>query len=242
MSRGSEADSSESPAARSAGDSNADRDRSRGARGLIPSVPSPKRLLAPETEQALTTRQLEILDALEDSIMVESLAGVTMAEIAKRMNCSLRTLYGIAPSKDELVMAIVDRRLHRIGREAIAALERPGSPLSRLRAYLAAANRAVQPTTAAFSRDFARDPAARRVVGEHAAYVVAITQALLDEAVADGEIPEMDTVALAHVLGGLGSEFSRPDVEERIQGSPKDAADFVAEIIFSGLKPMSGIS
>jgi len=45
----------------------------------------------------------------------------------------------------------------------------------------------------------------------------------------------MDTTALAHVLGGLGSEFSRPDLEEQIQGSPKDAADFVADIIFAGL-------
>jgi hypothetical protein len=100
---------------------------------------------------------------------------------------------------------------------------------------LQAANRAVQPTTEAFSRDYARDPAARRVVGEHSAYVVAITRALLDEAVAEGGIPAMDTTALAHVLGGLGNEFSRPEIEEQIQGSPKDAADFVAEIIFAGL-------
>jgi AcrR family transcriptional regulator len=209
--------------------------RTKSFRAPFPSVRGPKRLLALEAERALTTRQLEILDALEDSIMVDSLAGVTMAEIAKRMNCSLRTLYGIAPSKDELVMIVVDRRLHRIGREAIAALDLEGSPLMRLRAYLQAANQAVQPTTAAFSLDFARDPAAKRVVGDHAAYVVSITQALLDEAVVESEIPAMDTVALAHVLGGLGSEFSRPDVEEHIQGSPKDAADFVADIIFRGL-------
>ena len=201
----------------------------------FPSVRAPKRLLAPETEQALTTRQLEILDALEKSVMVDSLADITMAGIAKRMNCSLRTLYGIAPSKDELVMTVVDRRLHRIGREAMQALELDGSPLTRLRAYLQAANRAVQPTTAAFFRDFVHAPAAQRVIGAHGAYVVAITQALLDEAVGEGEIQAMDTVALAHILGGLGAEFSRPDVDEIIHGSPKDAADLVAEIILSGL-------
>ncbi len=209
--------------------------RARSTHARFPRVRAPKRLLAPETEHALTTRQLEILDALEDSVMVDSLADVTMAGIAKRMNCSLRTLYGIAPSKEELVMAVVDRRLHRIGREAMQALELDGSPLTRLRAYLQAANRAVQPTTAAFSRDFAKDPAARRVVGAHGAYVVAITQALLDEAVREGEIQAMDTVALAHILGGLGAEFSKPDVDEIIHGPPKDAADFVAEIILSGL-------
>ena len=81
--------------------------RASAQRSLTAGVRAPKRLLAPETERGLTARQLEILDALEDSIMVESLANVTMAEIAKRMNCSLRTLYGIAPSKDEFVMTIV---------------------------------------------------------------------------------------------------------------------------------------
>ena len=167
--------------------------------------------------------------------MVESLADVTMAEIASRMNCSLRTLYGIAPSRDELVLAIVDRRLHRIGREAIAALDRSGSALERLRAYLQAANQAVHPTNAAFSRDFENDPAATRVVGAHASYVVSITQALLDEAVSEGTIAPIDTTALARILGGLGSEFSRADVEGTIQGSPKEAADAIAEIIFAGL-------
>jgi len=206
------------------------------ARGLrFPNVRAPKRLLPPETEQGLTARQLEILDALEGSIQDEGMARATMAEIAARLNCSLRTLYGIAPSKDELMLTVVDRRLHRIGREAMRALESEGSPLHRLRAYLKATNLAVQPTTAAFSRDFANVPGARRLVESHGAYVVAITQAMLDQAVAEAEIPPLDTAAMAHVLGGLGSEFSRPEIEETIQGTPKETADAVAEVIFEGL-------
>lgn len=103
-----------------------------------------------------------------------------------------------------------------------------------------AANQAVQPTTAAFGRDFAHDRAAQRVVGAHSHYVVSITQALFDEAVAEGEIPEMDTVALAHILGRLGADFSRSDFEEQFEGSPKVSGDFVAEIIFKGLHASRG--
>jgi len=210
--------------------------RSGGARGArFPNVRTPKRLLPPETEQGLTARQLEILDALEGSIHDEGMARATMAEIAARLNCSLRTLYEIAPSKDELMLTVVDRRLHRIGREAMRALESEGSPLHRLRAYLKATNLAVQPATAAFSRVFANVPGAQRLVESHGAYVVAITQAMLDQAVAEGEIPALDTAAMAHVLGGLGSEFSRPEIEETIQGTPKETADAVAEVIFEGL-------
>ena len=202
---------------------------------IRPNALAPKRLLPSETERSLTARQLEILDSLEKSIMTESLADVTMAEIARRMSCSLRTLYGIAPSRDELVLAVVDRRLQRIGREAIATLDRDGTSLERLRAYLGSANHAVHPAMTIFSRDFAKDPAATRLLDSHASYVISVTQALLDEAVAVGEIEPIDTVALARTLGGLGAEFSRPEVDETIKGTPKEAADAVADIIFAGL-------
>jgi AcrR family transcriptional regulator len=198
-------------------------------------VRAPKRLLAPETERGLTARQVEVLDALEGSIHDEGMARATMAEIAARMNCSLRTLYEIAPSKDELVLAVVDRRLHRIGREAMRALDSEGTPLSRLRSYLRATNRAVQPTTTAFLLEFANVPGARRLIESHGAYVIAITQAMLDQAVAEREIPAMDTVAMAHVLGGLGAEFSRPEVDELIAGTAQQTADTIAEVIFAGL-------
>ena len=58
---------------------------------------------------------------------------------------------------------------------------------------------------------------------------------LTDGSISEGQIEAMDTVALAHILGGLGAEFSRPDVGEIIRGSAKDAADFVAELILTGL-------
>ena len=102
-------------------------------------VRAPKRRLSREAESALSPRQLEILDVLEEWILRGGFADVTMAEIAKRAGCSMRTLYGIAPSKDALVLTLLDRRLHRIGREAIRALdldkppfERPTSPSIRI--------------------------------------------------------------------------------------------------------------
>ena len=78
-----------------------------------------------------------------------------MAEISARVGCSLRTLYGIAPSKDELLLTVVDRRLHRIGRAAIEALEPSMRPLDALRAYLQAANVAVAPEAVLLSTDLA---------------------------------------------------------------------------------------
>jgi AcrR family transcriptional regulator len=158
-----------------------------------------------------------------------------MAEIAKRMTCSLRTLYGIAPSKEELVLAVADRHLQRIGREAMEALELDEPPLARLRAYLRATNLALQPTTVIFSTDFNKLPGARQLAEAHAGYIVSITRALLDEAVENEDVAPFDTAALALVLGRLGREFSRPDVEGVAQKPARETADAIAEIILDGL-------
>ena len=158
-----------------------------------------------------------------------------MAEIAKRMSCSLCTLYRIASSKDELVLTILDRRLHRFGREAIRTLERNESPLVRLRAYLRATNLAVQPAAAAFSRDFATVPGAPALNESHANYVVAMTSALLEEAVAACGISSLNAPAMPHALGRLGYDFPRAKMAETTEGSPRKTADAAADIILAGL-------
>ncbi len=206
------------------------------ARLRFPGVRPPKPLLPPDAERRLTERQRQVLDALEELVVGGGLADLTMAEIAGRMNCSLRTLYEISPSKDELVLAVVDRRLHRIGRAAIASLDASMAPLEALRVYLEAVNEAVQPSTESFSRDFADLPGAKPLLDAHEAYVMAVTRSLLDRAVAERQIQPVDSAAMAHLLGGLGREFAQPDVIPLIAETPKRTADALTEIILRGLE------
>jgi AcrR family transcriptional regulator len=208
---------------------------SKDGRLRFPGVRAPKPLLSAETERQLGARQLELLDELEEKLLREGLADLTMAEIAALVKCSLRTLYGIAPSKDELLLTVVDRRLRCIGRAAIEALHTSMRPIDALRAYLRAANAAVQPETLALSAGLAKVAGAERLFDAHENYLIAVTQSLLDRAVADGEIAPVDTAAVAHVLAGLGREFARPEVAELAQASPKETADAVSEIILQGL-------
>jgi AcrR family transcriptional regulator len=201
----------------------------------FPGVRAPKPLLSPDTERRLTARQLQLLDELEELVTAGGLVELTMAEIAARVNCSLRTLYDISPSKDELVLTVVDRRLHRIGRAAVESLDASQTALEVLRAYLRAANVAVQPEAVLFSQNLADLPGAKRLLDAHENYVIAVTQSLLDRAAAEGQIEPIDTASLAHVLGGLGREFGRREVADVAAASPKETADAIAEIILRGL-------
>lgn len=203
-------------------------------------VRAPKPVLALETDQALTPRQRQVLDQLEDLVTEDGLAALTMGQIAAQMGCSLRTLYGISPSKDELVLAAIDRNLRRIGREAIGALDPDMPPLEMLRAYLQAANEAVEPTRVVFARELPSLPGAKRLLDSHEDYVVAVAKSLLDRAVTTGEIVSVDTGPLAHVLGGLGREFGRSSVQDLVEQSPKKTANAIVEIILRGLVRKQG--
>lgn len=204
----------------------------------IRSVPAPRPLLERERERQLTDRQRDVLDQLTtmfDGGFVE----LTMAELASRLNCSLRTLYSLAQSRDELVLMVVDRNLWRIGRSARDAIVAGMAPLDALRVYLQAATMAVSRITPAFARDLAAVPAARRLRAGHNEYLFNVSRTLLELAVERGDIAGVDTSAVARILAGLGRELTRPEVIPTLRGSPKDAADAVVELILRGLQASS---
>jgi AcrR family transcriptional regulator len=207
----------------------------RRGRLRLPGVRPPKPLLDPSLERRLTPRQRELLEALEDLVVRGGLAGLTMAQIATRTSCSLRTLYAIAQSKEELVLAVVDRRLRGIGRRAIASLDASMSPIEALRAYIRAVSEALDPARNAFSREFADLPGGQRMLDAHERYVAAVIQSLLDRGVAEGQIAPCDTASLAHLLGGLGREFARPEVAEAARASPKATVGEIVDVILRGL-------
>lgn len=210
------------------------------ARARLPGVRAPKPLLGPAVERRLTPRQRELVDALEELVVRGRLADLTMAEIAARTNCSLRTLYGIARRKEELVLAVVDRRLHRIGRRAIEALDASQAPLDALRAYLAAVCEAIDPERNALARELVGLAGAERMIDAHERYVVAVVKSLLDRALAEGRIARCDTASVAHLLGGLGREFARPEVADAAWASPRDTVAELTEIVLRGLVARSG--
>ena len=109
-----------------------------GLRDHLRTVPAPEPVLSREREAELTTRQREILDEM-GRIFDKGFVDVTMAELASQLNCSLRTLYGLAEGRNALVMMVVDRNLRHVGRTARRAIVDDMSALEAVRAYLAAA-------------------------------------------------------------------------------------------------------
>lgn len=201
----------------------------------IARVPGPTPVMSRETFHELSHRQQEILDEV-GVLFADGFAHLTMADIAAQLNCSLRTLYTVASSREDLVLIVVDRNLWTIGRAARKAIVPGMAPLDAIRAYLRAANVAVADITEAFANDTAAVPAAHELHDAHNEYLIAVTRALLNEAVRRGDITRCDTAAASRVIAGLGREFTRPGVIPTLRSSPKRAADDMVEVILAGLE------
>jgi AcrR family transcriptional regulator len=208
-------------------------------RRRLAAVRRPRPIMGRDRERALTERQRELLDQME-RLISGGFATLTMAELAARLNCSLRTLYALAPSRDELVLIVVDRSLWRVGRGARDAVRDDLAPLDAVRAYLEAATVAVSGWTEAFARDLAAVPAAQELEEGHNEYLFDVTRTLLDLAVERGDVADLDTAAVARVLAGLGRFFSRPRVISSMESSPKEAADQIVDLVLRGLRNRAG--
>lgn len=194
----------------------------------------PTPILGLEQERRLTPRQRDLLHQLE-AIFESGFANLTMADLAASLRCSLSTLYALAPSRDELVLVVVDRRLWQMGKAAQAAIRPEMKPMEALLTYLEATNMALSRWTAEFSNDLDTVPAARRLQAGHHQYLLTMITRLLDLAVRAGDIVCQDTRAVATMLAGMGRILTRPEVIPRLQTSPKQAADELVGIVIRGL-------
>lgn len=197
-------------------------------------VKSPRPVMPKERERCLTDRQREILDQL-GTMFDDGFAQLTMADLAKSVGCSLRTLYGLAESRDELVLLVVDRNLWRVGRSAMAAIEPDALPIEAIRAYLKAAFVAVASTTQEFAHDCAALAQTREMNRAHANYLMEVTRVMLEIGIERGDFEMIDTGAVARVVAGLGAHFASPSSMPTLDTSPQEAANSLVDIILAGL-------
>ena len=180
-------------------------------------------------------RHLEVMDELE-SMLDQGKSFSTMSDLAKKLKISLRTLYEIAPSKEELIVTTVDRVLKKHGKIAMDAMNTHSSPIRKLESFLTVANQAVGPRFERFTLSLSSLNSSKPMVDYHEQYITDLIKNLLDEARIKNEIKEIDTQATALLLGGLGRYFQSKKLLKDLQQTPEKTSNFLTKIIIDGIK------
>ena len=100
----------------------------------------------------LTDKHVQVMEDFEQ-LLESGIANQTMSDIASRLKVSLRTLYEIAPSKEDLIVSTMDRILTNIAIQALSSIKDIESPFAKLKKFTEIVNEAVGPRTENFEAD-----------------------------------------------------------------------------------------
>jgi AcrR family transcriptional regulator len=95
-------------------------------------------MVATLLERRLTRRQAHLRDALVDLVLEQGFSHLTMDQFAAQLNCSKRTLYALASSKEQLAVLAVRHFFKRATEQVEAAIARTRAPAKRVTRYLEA--------------------------------------------------------------------------------------------------------
>ena len=187
------------------------------------------------SSKPLTNKHKTVIEDLE--IMLEKgIPDLTMSEIASRLKISLRTLYEIAPSKDLLIIMMVDNILKKLGKKALEKVSSISSPIEKLETYLKIVNQAVGPKFETYIQGLKNVKGSSKLINYHESFITNFTEKLLREALEANEIENIDVKAFAILLGGIGRDFAKEKNKTQISKSPEDSANSITKSILKGIR------
>jgi len=188
-----------------------------------------------ESLKPLTKKHKEIINTLE-KMLEKGIPELTMSELAAKLKISLRTLYEIAPSKDQLITMTVDNILKELGKSALERVSKIESPIDKLDTYLGIVNQAVGPKFDAYIKGLGKINGSSEMIDYHEDFITKYTEKLLVEAMSAKEIQRIDPKAFAILLGGIGREFAKSKNRSSIDESPEMSANSVTKVILKGIR------
>lgn len=134
-----------------------------------------------------TARRTELFDALVALFLAEGFAHLTLDAVAARLHCSKSTLYTLAGSKEQLVIAATVHYFKRATETIEAAVDAGTGPRERITTYLTAVGTALADASDRFMADLDAFAPAREVYERNTRIAARRVQQLIDEGVAAGE-------------------------------------------------------
>jgi AcrR family transcriptional regulator len=185
--------------------------------------------------RAWSPRQRQLLDDLQVLFLAEGFRHLTIGDLADRLRCSRRTLYGLAPSKEELVLIVVDRLFNRMGIEArtnAAACDDPGEAIA---AYLDAGMSTLTAAQSSFTEDLESYLPTRHLYDRHLAIALAVLGSLVEDGVRAGVFREFHPPLIAEILDACVARIRDPAALNRAGVSNAQAIAEFSRLIRHGL-------
>lgn len=188
----------------------------------------------------LSPRQEEVLDIVEGIFLRDGVKAVRIGELAAEASCSRSTLYQLAPSKEELLLLVLDRMLRRIMQRGAKAIAAAGDPIDRVRAVITTGALDLGAFDPRFLEEVQRYPPARLLFDRRIADGRAALEGLIDEAVAAGQLRPVNVGVVAEAIVTVVLRFTDPEYVRATRADPRRELAELADILIEGLRPRAG--
>lgn len=186
---------------------------------------------APAVASRTAARRDALVEELIDLFLAEGFRGFGVGDLAARLRCSRSTVYLVAASKEQIVLAAVRAFFRRAAQRIEAQVELEPDPGARLAVYLTAVAAELSPASERFFTDLQAYPPAAEIYGDNTRLAARRVQELVSAGVSAGALRPVDATfvgaAVARVMeaiqdGSIGAATGLPDAQ-----AYRDLADLV---------------
>lgn len=182
-------------------------------------------------------RRAELLDALRDLFLAEGFLSFGIGDLAGRLRCSRSTLYLVAPSKEQVIVAVV-RWYFRAATTRIESRVSACPDLGeRLAVYLDAVAEELQPASAQFYADLARFAPAGEVYAANTAHAARRVRELVAQGVAAGVTRPVDAQFVGLAVAQVMVAIQEGRVEQGAGVAAPEAYRRLSDLVRLGLVP-----
>ena len=186
-------------------------------------------------EARKSRRRQALIEQLESIFLEEGFSSITVDEMAKRLRCSKRTLYEVAPTKQEIVLVVVDgwlSRIRRLGR--MAALAQDG-PQRRIFAYVRPGVTETKKAGRQFMQDMHDFEPSLNILRDHQRQRTEMLEEIIEDGIRQGRIRPCNVLLVAEFFLAAVGRINEPEVLDAVGVGFSEAFDELYNLIFYGL-------
>ncbi len=180
-------------------------------------------------------RRDEIRNQLEKIFLREGFRNLTVNKLAKRVQCSNRTLYEIAPSKEEIFLVILNRWLERIRHLGRQGALKHSEPLKRIEAFLNPGVSETRDASADFVEDVRSYLPAKEMLARHQEERMKFLEDIVEDGIGRGSFRDVHAYLVAEVVLSAVTRIDEFDFQTRSGLTFSEAFEELYELLLHGL-------
>ena len=198
-------------------------------------TPNRATMNTPRRRRVDTARRDELLARIEEIFLTEGFTSVTVDDLTQRLRCSKATLYSVASTKEQLVIAATKHFFGAAAEQIEDAVANESDPRTRITTYLGGVASAMRRNSRAFYDDMVSYPPTAEIYGRNTAQAARRVHELIDDGVAAGLFRATDAAFAAQLVALAIDAVQSGILLERTGLSAADAFGELGDLLLHGL-------